>query len=161
MESAPEPQPGRLARVISSNVKALMTQRGVSQQQLAEAIGMPQTSVGKRLRGSTHWTADDIEAVALAFEVDVTDLLRPEQEVAPRPLRPVARDLPHRRTAPGGRRDQRGGVNGRYLAAIIHGSERRSSRDDWRIRELRGSHELPILARRHGHNLRICRKVAA
>lgn len=162
-ESAPEPQTGKLARVISANVKELMTQRGVSQHQLAAALGMPQTSIGKRLRGATHWTADDIEAVALAFEVEVIDLLRPTEDVPARPLRPVVRDLPHRRRSGvvAGRPDQRGGVNGRYLAAIIHRPERRSSRDDWRIRELRGSHELPILARRHGHNLRICQKVAA
>jgi hypothetical protein len=79
------------------------------------------------------------------------------QEPAP------ALDLPHRRrpAVSAGPHDLRGGVNERYLAAIIHRPERRSSRDDWRIRELQGSHDLPILARRHGHTLRICRNVAA
>lgn len=166
-ESAPEPQsgpqPGNLARVISANVKTLMTQRGVSQQQLAAAVGMPQTSISKRLRGDAKWTADDIEVVALAFEVEPTELLRPMAEVTSRPLRSVARDLPHRRMASGERREPRVQVTERYAA---WGRARlpltgESVRDEWRIREVPGSHVRPVLLRRHAGNHSRCQRVAA
>lgn len=161
-ESAPEPQTGKLARVISANVKELMTQRGVSQHQLAAALGMPQTSIGKRLRGATHWTADDIEAVALAFEVEVVDLLRPTEEVPARPLRPVVRDLPHRRrvTHAAGRPDLGREVSERYRVRVVH-LTRGSTRDDWRIRRENTSHELPILLHGPSGTNGRCRRVAA
>jgi transcriptional regulator with XRE-family HTH domain len=167
-ESAPQPQPGQLARVISANVKALMTQRGVSQHQLASALGMPQTSIGKRLRGDTNWTADDIEAVALAFEVDVIGLLQPAEEVSARPLRPVVRDLPHRRRSgvAAGPRDAHvstDSVTSRYRQsrALVISGRARDVRDEWRISRVPGSHELPIVLRRHAGNPTRCRRVAA
>lgn len=81
---APEPpQAGKLASVISHNVRRLMDQRRVSQQELANAVGLPQSSISKRLRGAVPWDADDLEAVAIAFTVPVTELVLPQdgQEV--------------------------------------------------------------------------------
>lgn len=96
--SSPEPRQGSLAHVISQNVSNLMAQRRVSQQQLADAIGVPQTSIGKRLRGVTHWTADDMDAVAMAFDVPVSRLIEPAEEGdAPTPLRVVAHPVRSRR----------------------------------------------------------------
>jgi transcriptional regulator with XRE-family HTH domain len=83
--------PGRLARTISSNVRGLMGQRKVSQAALAQAIGLPQSGISARLNGSTNWSADDIEAVCLAFDVPWERLIQPvEEEKEPAPLRVVA-----------------------------------------------------------------------
>lgn len=90
-ESADEPQVGSLARTISRNVAALMDERRVSQAQLAAAIGLQQSSVGKRLRGDTNWTANDIEAVSIAFDVSVAQLIEPARKAPARPLRSVGR----------------------------------------------------------------------
>lgn len=89
-QSANEPQTGSLARTISRNVQALMDERRISQAQLADAIGITQSSIGKRLRNSTNWTADDIEAVSIAFDVPVARLIEAAAEAPARPLRSVA-----------------------------------------------------------------------
>ena len=95
---APEPQKASLSRTISLNVRSLMSQRNVSQQQLANAIGLPQTGVSKRLRGATHWNAPDIQAVAEAFDVPWSRLVEPMEEGdAPAPLRVVAHPIRSRR----------------------------------------------------------------
>lgn len=40
-----------------------MDVRGLTQAALADAIGLTQTKVSARLRGSTRWSLDDIDAL--------------------------------------------------------------------------------------------------
>jgi transcriptional regulator with XRE-family HTH domain len=153
----------KLSARVAAELRAELARQRLTGRDLARRVELPPTTVARWLRNETTMNLDEAEALASALGLRLPELLdRADGAAAVAAVAAVPeRDLPHRRPASGGRRDLRGSVNERYLAAIIHGSERRSTRDDWRIRELRGSHELPILARRHGHNLRICRKVAA
>jgi len=145
------PRGATLSERVAAEVRAHAGRTGANQAFLARLLDISQPQMSARMRGRMPFRLDELEVLAKAFGIEARDFL-PASDA---PL-PVLHDV-----APATRRHQAGRVNERYLAAIIHGSERRSSRDEWRIRELRGSHELPILARRHGHNLRICRSVAA
>lgn len=60
---------------ISQEVRALMGRYNVSQMRLAEWLGLNQTAVSARLRGSTDWKARDIERVAEGFAVHPAQLM--------------------------------------------------------------------------------------
>lgn len=153
-ESADEPVVGSLARTISRNVAALMSERGVSQHQLAAAIGLPQTSVGKRLRGAVHWTADDIEAVSIAFDVPVGRLFEPVPEAPSRPLVSVGHVGRRRRPHLHAR------VTDSYHVRYVR-LRPVDDRDTSRIRCDRDSGDLPIPMRNARASSSRCRRVAA
>jgi hypothetical protein len=83
------------------------------------------------------------------------------QEPAP------VRDLPHRRRDSGGPRDaahvSTDSVTSRYRQsrALVTARRVRDVRDEWRISRVPGSHELPIVLRRHAGDTNRCRRVAA
>lgn len=52
-----------------------MARRGITQAQLAEALGISQQSVSMRLTGRTSWNVDDLEPVADLLGVSVSQLL--------------------------------------------------------------------------------------
>lgn len=54
---------------VSRIVRSLMAARGLDQQRTAEAIGVQQPALSKRLGGHTPWTVDDIAALADLFDV--------------------------------------------------------------------------------------------
>lgn len=60
---------------IGQEVRALMGRYSVSQMQLAAWLGVTQSSVSSRLRGSTDWKARDIERVADGFNVHPAQLM--------------------------------------------------------------------------------------
>lgn len=171
-ESANEPQTGSLARTISTNVAQLMDERRVNQAQLAEAIGMLQSGVSKRLKGTTNWTADDIEAVSIAFDVPVARLIEPAPEAPARPLRvvtharhprsgPVRQAAGHTRTADANLRESDTVGYPRRNRRTTSRTALRTRSDVWRIKGERGSHELPSLLVRHASNPVRCQRVAA
>lgn len=49
--------------IVSREVLHFMDVRGLTQAALADAIGLTQTKVSARLRGSTRWSLDDIDAL--------------------------------------------------------------------------------------------------
>lgn len=52
-----------------------MARRDVTQQQLAERIGMAQQSLSRRLRGETRFSIDELQLIADVLDVAITDLL--------------------------------------------------------------------------------------
>ena len=49
--------------IVSREVLHFMRERGLTQAALADAIGLTQTKVSARLRGSTRWSLDDIDTL--------------------------------------------------------------------------------------------------
>nr|WP_300339949.1 helix-turn-helix transcriptional regulator [Actinomyces sp.] len=50
---------------VTRAARALMTERGWSQRDLAQALGMSVQTLSHRLNGYRRWTLDDVEALAL------------------------------------------------------------------------------------------------
>ena len=66
----------QLVMVFASNVRRLRTERGMSQEQLAEAAGVHRTYVGMLERGEKNVTIYNIERIASALAVDPHVLLK-------------------------------------------------------------------------------------
>jgi transcriptional regulator with XRE-family HTH domain len=60
---------------VTSNVRAEMARRDLTQQTLASRIGMKQQSLSRRLRGETRFSIDELQLIADALDVSITDLL--------------------------------------------------------------------------------------
>lgn len=72
----PTPEsPTRLSHALSVEVRVWMTRRGVSQQEVADALGVSRQAVSARLTGRTQWTVDDLVAVASLLQVAPSALL--------------------------------------------------------------------------------------
>ncbi len=72
------PAPSRAADsagIVARNLKRLMAERGVPQRQVAEVLGITQSNVSKRLKGTTPFTTDDLDALARAFDIHPGALL--------------------------------------------------------------------------------------
>ncbi|MBA4723474.1 MAG: helix-turn-helix transcriptional regulator [Alcanivorax sp.] len=63
---------------ISSNLKRLRQERGLSQEKLAEMADFHRTYVSQLERRVTNISIDGLDRLARALEVDVTELLSPE-----------------------------------------------------------------------------------
>lgn len=63
------------AQRIGANVRAEMARRGISQVAIASKLGLPQTSVSKRLRGEVAFNVDELTAVADHLGVPLAALL--------------------------------------------------------------------------------------
>lgn len=63
--------------IISANVRRLMAERSVTQTDLARAMGLPQPSISKRLRGVVAWDAEDLDRLVEAFGVPIEGLVLP------------------------------------------------------------------------------------
>ena len=61
---------------ISTNIKVLRAERGLSQEGLAELAGFHRTYVSQLERCVTNISVDGLERLAHALSVDVTDLLK-------------------------------------------------------------------------------------
>lgn len=66
----------QLVMVFAGNVRRLRRQRGMSQEQLAEAAGVHRTYVGMLERGEKNVTIYNIERIATALGVDASALLK-------------------------------------------------------------------------------------
>lgn len=62
--------------VFAGNVRRLRTERGLSQEGLAEAAGVHRTYVGMLERGEKNVTIYNIERIARALDVHPASLLR-------------------------------------------------------------------------------------
>lgn len=61
--------------VFAGNVRRLRTERGLSQEELAEAAGVHRTYIGMLERGEKNVTIYNIERIARALEVHPASLL--------------------------------------------------------------------------------------
>ena len=66
---------------VSHNIDLLMRDRGMSQADLALALGIKQPGVSERLRGITPWRIPEIEAVARILGCRSDSLLGPTSEL--------------------------------------------------------------------------------
>ncbi|WP_293682230.1 helix-turn-helix transcriptional regulator [uncultured Phenylobacterium sp.] len=66
---------GRLGQVFGRNVRRLRQDRGLSQEALADAVGLAVTYVGQIERGRRNPTLNVVERFAEALTVDPLDLL--------------------------------------------------------------------------------------
>lgn len=66
----------RLARTLGLNVRRIRKERGLSQEVLADEVGLAVTYVGQIERGSRNPTLDVVERLAKALGVKPLDLLQ-------------------------------------------------------------------------------------
>lgn len=59
---------------IGRNVRDIMWLRGITVTELAHRIGVQQSSMSRRIRGTTDWTPDEIDAAARILDVSVARL---------------------------------------------------------------------------------------
>lgn len=70
----------QLQAVLSDNVKALRTSRGLAQERLGLEAGVDRTLVSKIERQIANPTLEILVKLAVCLEVPVDQLLRPRQE---------------------------------------------------------------------------------
>lgn len=63
---------------IGERVRLALWRARLTQLQLAEALGVDQAAVSRRLRGQTPWKASDVEVAAKLLDLTVADLMAPE-----------------------------------------------------------------------------------
>lgn len=77
---------------ISRTVVALMAARGLTRKELAATVGMDEDTLGRRINRHSAWKADEVLAIAAAFEVASQVILETDPEDWFRPASPpVAR----------------------------------------------------------------------
>lgn len=80
----------RLRAALAENLVRLRTERGWSQEDFADKVGIDRTYVSSLERRRYAATIDILERLADAFQVDAADLLRPTS--APKPAPGVVAD---------------------------------------------------------------------
>lgn len=68
---------GDLQRIAGANIRAIRKKRGVSQEQLADALGVHRTYMGGVERGERNLTLRSLERLAQRMGVDPVSLLKP------------------------------------------------------------------------------------
>lgn len=63
------PQPTPLAVVFTENLRALLTETGLTQKTLAERAGISENTIGKLLRPQTQVRFETLESIAGVFDV--------------------------------------------------------------------------------------------
>lgn len=71
---------GGLAVLVAENVRAETARAGLTQTDVAHALGMAQSAVSARWRGARQWQLEDLERVAALLRVQPAALLRPRQD---------------------------------------------------------------------------------
>lgn len=66
----------RLARTFGKNVRRLRKEKGLSQEELADEVGLAVTYVGQIERGQRNPTLNVVERFATALSVNALDLLQ-------------------------------------------------------------------------------------
>ncbi|WP_017327289.1 helix-turn-helix domain-containing protein [Synechococcus sp. PCC 7336] len=67
-------------RIFSKRLRQIRQIRGLSQEELASMAGLHRTYVGSVERSERNVSIDNMERLAKALEVDITELLREEPE---------------------------------------------------------------------------------
>lgn len=78
MASGKQKAAGEFARAVSAEIRAVMARQRVSGAKLAEAAGMSQGYLSKRLRDQAPFTLNDVEAISKALGEDLLRLSPPE-----------------------------------------------------------------------------------
>jgi transcriptional regulator with XRE-family HTH domain len=104
MSDEATPPRGRLREHVAEEIRVLLARRKMSATQLANITGIKQSSLSRRMTGETAFDMDDLELIADALGVAVTDLM-PQRAGAAQQLngrstpisRSVAADITPRR----------------------------------------------------------------
>lgn len=83
-----------LSAVVAGNVRAEAARAGLTQSELARALGVSRMAVSDRYRGRTPWTLDELEVVGAILGLEPAEFLArpvhprrvPLLEVAPDPV---------------------------------------------------------------------------
>jgi len=67
---------------VAEQIRAILGRRQLSRSWLARELGMPVTTMNRRLRGDQAFTVDELTAVAKALQLPVTSLF-PADELSP------------------------------------------------------------------------------
>jgi transcriptional regulator with XRE-family HTH domain len=67
-------------RIFAQKLRQIRQIRGLSQEELADMAGLHRTYVGSVERSERNISIDNMERLATALEVDITELLRKEPE---------------------------------------------------------------------------------
>lgn len=67
---------------VAAEVRAMMGRRRITQGAIAQALGLSQAAVSRRLTGDTAFDLDDVFALARYFDVKLSALLPEPAEVA-------------------------------------------------------------------------------
>jgi transcriptional regulator with XRE-family HTH domain len=67
-------------KVFAKRLRQIRQIRGLSQEQLADLVGLHRTYVGSVERGERNVSIDNMERFAQALEIDLTELLTEEIE---------------------------------------------------------------------------------
>jgi transcriptional regulator with XRE-family HTH domain len=75
MSDEATPPRGRLREHVAEEIRVLLARRKMSANQLAQLTGIKQSSLSRRMTGETAFDMDDLELIADALGVAVTDLM--------------------------------------------------------------------------------------
>ena len=75
--------------LIGQRVHHVLWRRKIQQRELAEALGITQSTLSRRLRGESAWFAGDLVALADRLDVSVGWLFGEEDAVRPKGLEPL------------------------------------------------------------------------
>jgi transcriptional regulator with XRE-family HTH domain len=67
-------------RIFSQRLRQIRQKKGLSQEELADSAGLHRTYVGSVERNERNISIDNMERLAKALEVDITDLLKEQTE---------------------------------------------------------------------------------
>lgn len=66
---------------IQNNLHALRKEHSLSQEQMAEKLGMSKNGYGKLERGESRFTIHHLEQIATVFNIDIADLLKNDRDL--------------------------------------------------------------------------------
>lgn len=93
---------GELAQLVAEEVRAAQGRQRVTGRELARRVGEPNTTVARWLRGDTPMGVDELDAVADALGVEVSDLIAAAKEEQRRRRDGDVREFPGPRRGPRG-----------------------------------------------------------
>lgn len=67
--------PTSYSAAVADSVNTAITTTGITHKALAEATGIPRTTLTRRLAGQSPFTVAELDAIALALNIDVTTLV--------------------------------------------------------------------------------------
>jgi len=70
-----------LRNIVGDNIKRCRNQLGISQEKLAERVGLHRTYIGGIERGERNITLDSLQIIASALNISVIELITEKKDV--------------------------------------------------------------------------------